>query len=263
MLVRFVLLFAIAGALIIFTWSNLQPVAITFLGIQTLEFPLALWVLGAIAAGILTTLVINILFSISNFATGREVRAQFRQTTRSRFEHLRRDRTSSPSSTTDPGSSYTQSGAAKKEDDAVWKNWDGYEEPVSRPQTPRQPSPATASDDWDLELRDWEDTPANAPVDRQGTTSAAKSRTDYEVTQQPKSSSQSGSVYSYGYRDPGGSGVGKQEKVVDAEYRVIIPPYIPSVPSPTPAPMTPPPTEEREDEDNADDWFNEDDSDRR
>ncbi|MBD0266213.1 MAG: LapA family protein, partial [Tolypothrix sp. Co-bin9] len=46
----------------------------------------------------------------------------------------------------------------------------------------------------------------------------------YERPQQPKSSSQSGTVYSYGYRDPNNSGVGKTETVYDADYRVIIPP---------------------------------------
>ncbi len=49
----------------------------------------------------------------------------------------------------------------------------------------------------------------------------------YERQQEPKSSSQSGSVYSYSYREPKNTAVGKTESVYDADYRVIIPPYQP------------------------------------
>lgn len=268
MLFRLVLLFAIASGLIIFTWSNLQPIAITFLGIQTLQFPLALWVLGAIVAGILTTIVINTLFSISSFATGREVRSQFKQTTRSRFEQLRRDRVSADSPTPESVSSYPQSPSTKKQDDAAWRDWEGYEEPVDRQQSVRQPAPTkTLDDDWNLNPDDdWEVSSQSPPVDQPRTDAAPRSGTDYKVTPpsgvaqpeaapQPKSSSQAGSVYSYGYRDPGESGVGRQEKVVDAEYRVIVPPYMPSVPPPPTSPAATDPTVESRDEEDAEDWF--------
>jgi hypothetical protein len=49
--------------------------------------------------------------------------------------------------------------------------------------------------------------------------------TSYEVNQEPKTASKSGSVYSYSYREPSESGVGKTEAVYDANYRVITPPY--------------------------------------
>jgi hypothetical protein len=45
------------------------------------------------------------------------------------------------------------------------------------------------------------------------------------VKQEPKTGSQSGSVYSYGYREQSNSGVGKADAVYDANYRVITPPY--------------------------------------
>ncbi len=74
-----------------------------------------------------------------------------------------------------------------------------------------------------------------------------------------KTASRSGSVYSYGYRDPDGTGVGKAEPVadkpvVDAEYRVIVPPYR-SLDEEEPAPPAPAPQEAEE---NADDWFEDD-----
>lgn len=73
-----------------------------------------------------------------------------------------------------------------------------------------------------------EDSAYDSPSDRDYTTD----RTTFERQQEPKSTSQSGSVYSYSYRDSGDSGVGKTEpiynkteSVYDADYRVITPPY--------------------------------------
>lgn len=50
-------------------------------------------------------------------------------------------------------------------------------------------------------------------------------QTGYEVEQQPKTTQQSGSTYSYSYRDDNQTGVGRPESVVDADYRVVTPPY--------------------------------------
>ncbi len=259
MFFRLILLLAIAGALVIFTWSNLQPIALTFLGMQTPAFPLALWVLGAIAAGILTNVAINILVGLSNYATGRALRSRFRQSPRSRFEQLRRDRfgTSTPNSETARSYQSTPSGS----DDATWKNWEGYEEPVTARQsvvTEKQPATDPLDDDWDLETSDDWEAPQTTPVDRHSADPTPNKRTSYEAPQEPKSVSRSGSVYSYGYRDPGETGAGRKEKVVDAEYRVIIPPYNPLPPPPYTPSVSEEPEPEREDEENADDWFEED-----
>ncbi len=92
MLFRLILLLAIVGGLVLFTWSNLQPLPLIFLGIQLPAFPLAFWVLGAIGAGVLTTLLINILYSLSHYAAGRAVRSQFRKNERrNRFQDFRRN----------------------------------------------------------------------------------------------------------------------------------------------------------------------------
>lgn len=257
MLFRLVLLLAIAGALVIFTWSNLQPLALTFLGIQTPAFPLALWVLMAIAAGIVTTLAVGVLFSLSSYATMREARAQFRQAAqRSGFGEFSREgfQTKSPfspgtkqTSSRSTGSKAAQSAAA---DDSAWRDWEGYEQSGDRKQTSKSPATSNEDDDWNLDSSgDWEEESPN-PVDRHKADQTSSKRD----AQQPKSSSRSDSTYSYGTKDPGTTGVGKQEKVVDAEYRVIIPPYTPSAYTPPPPPPPPPskPTPEAE---NADDWF--------
>lgn len=75
------------------------------------------------------------------------------------------------------------------------------------------------------------------PVDDWGT---RRNLDDWDevIPPETKSSSTSGSGYPYGYRNPENTSVGKTESVYDADYRVIIPPYVP-------------PTEESPDED---DW---------
>ncbi|UBF27766.1 hypothetical protein K9N68_07585 [Kovacikia minuta CCNUW1] len=266
MFFRLILLLAIVGGFVLFTWSNLQPVALVFLGIQMPAFPLAFWVLGAIAAGTLTTFVISILFNLSHYVGGRAVRSQFRRAARSssRFQEGTGDRIP-----TEPKTPFSTQATTPKEDDTAWKNWEGYEDPVDRPRTKQQSVTQNQSvDDWETEIaEDWEDaapgrsvtdTPRDSLRDR--TEPANRDRTDYEVAQEPKTSSRSGSVYSYGYRDPGSSGVGKAEPVVDkpvvdADYRVIVPPYR----SLDEEPVTPAP--EPVEEENADDWFEDDSND--
>jgi hypothetical protein len=267
MFFRLILLLAILGGFVLFTWSNLQPLSLVFLGIQFPAFPLAFWVLGAIAAGVLTTFVISILFNLSHYVAGRAVRSQFRQAARSssRFQGGGGDRFQPGSQS----SSSTQA-TASQDDDTAWKNWEGYEEPVDRQRTVQRSTTQKQSvDDWEAEIpEDWDEAPGkpsntsgDSLRDRPRAEPAPRNRTDYEVSQNPKTSSRSGSVYSYGYRDPGSSGVGKAEPVadkpvVDADYRVIVPPLRSldedSVESVAPEPVA---------EENADDWFEDDRSD--
>ena len=258
MLFRFILLLAIAAGLAIFTWSNLQPVALVFLGIQMPALPLSWWILGGIGAGAATTLVINVLFSLSNYAKGREVRSRFRKTTQG----------------TDVGgfqrpSASTQTARTSQvsDSDATWSDWSGYEgksdsssggTASQRPSTSQTSTRTqTAADDWDSEFSDdWDETtpprPSTPAAGNSVTDSPPRPRTDYETKQEPVSGTRSGSAYSYSYKEPGSSGAGRKENVVDAEYRVIVPPYRTLDNEPVSAPP-PPPAEE-----NADDWFEDD-----
>lgn len=259
MLFRLLLLLGIAAGLTLFALSNWTPVlALTFLGMQTPALPLAMWVLGAIAAGIVTSLLMNALFSFSNYLAVRQVRSQHRRgARRSGFQAGY-----TPASESEPTSSYSRSytrstaSTAPAEDDSDWQDWDGYEEPSDRTQATPPAAQAPADDDWDVtpsdDWEDWEsDRPRSAP--------AASDRSTYEAKQEPKTASRSGSVYSYGYREPGESGVGKREMVVDADYRVIVPPYQPpdSTPYSSPEPTYNPP-DDAEPAENADDWFEDD-----
>jgi uncharacterized integral membrane protein len=261
-LIRLVLLLGLAGGLFLLVQFNWSPLQLTFLGIQTPALPLALWILGAIAAGIVTNLLITSLFNVSNYFAVRAARSKLRQAPR-RSGFQARSTTPSP----EPNPFFTRQPTAQTvEDDAAWNNWEGYEESTARQtSTPRSPA-SEPLDDWDAEASDdWDvdepsDAPRNEPRDeprgepRDGR-AASRVRTDYEAKQEPKTASRSGSVYSYSYREPKDSGVGKAEPVVgkpvvDADYRVIVPPYRslddePASEAPTSA-------------ESADDWFEED-----
>lgn len=71
------------------------------------------------------------------------------------------------------------------------------------------------TDSWDSKSDSWSWDEEDEPASQAG----------YEVEQQPKKTYQSGSTYSYSYRDDDQTGVGRPESVVEAEYRVITPPY--------------------------------------
>jgi hypothetical protein len=81
---------------------------------------------------------------------------------------------------------------------------------------PQEYTTSNEFDDWETdnnEDSDWEETQQPQNDDRPPT---------------PSSSSQSGSTYSYNYKQPKNTAVGKTESVYDADYRVIIPPFKPS-----------------------------------
>lgn len=191
-LVRLLLLFAISGILVIFTLSNWAvPMQLVFLGIRSPALPLSLWVLGAIAAGILTTLTINALFGLARFSARRsERRTQARSTAKST--------------------------AAAQEPYAGY----AYTPPSSFSRTP-EPSRSPRSsegDDWEEDASDWFDEGGDDWTEE----SSRSRRTDYEARQTPTSGSRSGSTYSYSYGEP--KPPSQPEPVVDADYRVIIPP---------------------------------------
>lgn len=82
-LLRFIVILAVAGILVIFTLSNSTvPMSIVFLGIRSPTMPLSLWILGAIALGVATTAAINILFGLARFTARRSERKTVRQSTK-------------------------------------------------------------------------------------------------------------------------------------------------------------------------------------
>lgn len=248
MLFRLLLLLAVVGVLTVFALQNLTPLLpLVFFGVQFPPLPLAWWVLGAIAAGALSMLLIQALIGLSNFAAGQSARARIRTATN------RQTRGTTPPPEPEPERRPPRESRRRDRtatsDDATWQDWRGYESTST--QTP--PRSAQPMDDWERPPSDdWENrTPQEAPRDRAKERLTADDLKNFETTAPPKSETRSGSTYSYSYREPQDSTAGKPESVVDADFRVIVPPYRPlddatiSIPPPPPPPV----------EENADDWF--------
>ena len=302
MSIQIILLLSVLAGAILFALQNLSPVVpLVMLGGQTLALPLAVWVLGAIAAGAMTTLVIAGLFRLSAPA-----KASYRRPSASpAADYYDASASSGPSwsppAWTPPwknfspepvvdaevvsasnnfGQSWEDQGRSRED----WEDWEGYEAPSDAPaETPfaepfEQPvaSPTELRDTLDQDWADWEGyedlTPDVLEDDLEDGEYGNKYSSEYrdtnylddefedsededwddepqdraqpveppsrpvppsEVWREPKTQFQSGSLYSYSYRDPSDSGVGKTESVYnkpsaqDAEYRVLTPPYRP------------------------------------
>lgn len=118
---RLLLLFVIVGGLVIFALENAAPVVpLVILGTETLALPLAVWLLGAIAAGALTTLVITALAQVP----GRRRRSSRFYADRPRY------RTQPPNPDADPY------GAAPYLDDDDEEDWQVVDVDRDRPKNP-------------------------------------------------------------------------------------------------------------------------------
>ncbi len=198
--IRILLLLLVLGGLSLLLAQNWLPVLqLVFLGMRTQALPLAIWILIGVAAGALTSLLITALFKLSNYLAAQDLGLRRRG----------RDVETTP-----------RSSGAQRPDPPSSAN--------PRPPLQTNSTPSDASD-WDTDStqddEDWgfEDDPG--PTRNSTSQDNIRDHTTYERQQQPKSASQSGSVYSYSYREPKNSGVGKSESVYDADYRVITPPY--------------------------------------
>lgn len=168
-----VILVGLAGL----TLQNLSlSISLVFLGLRSPSIPLGFLIIGAIAAGVLTGLIVTGLLNLLNRFQRRP-----RPTPRTRGPQFRPP--------WQPRSSNTDTSSQANNADS----WDD------------------GSDSWSWDS-DSEGEPANQVR-------------SYEVEQQPKTTHQSGSTYSYSYRDDDQTGVGRPESVVEADYRIITPPY--------------------------------------
>jgi len=191
---------------------------------RTQPLPVAMWMLFATAAGALTSVFITSLFKISNYFVRQPRQTRFKSTTASpRTKTIFEKEPTPPSTSQPPPASKTENTSSDGFDDWNTNNQD---------------------DDWN-----YDENPREASNTRHQSEEFSKSKT-YERPQKPQSSSQSGSVYSYNYREPKNTAVGKTESIYDADYRVIIPPYQP--------PTT---NQVNNDDDDDDDWgfFDEED----
>lgn len=280
------LLAVIVGSVVIFTLQNLAPITLVILGMQTQALPLAIWVVGALLAGGLTSLFLAGLPRSAAARPGPRSQSGFSTGPRPTWGNGPTRRTAPRENAA--GFSATSESTRRAVDDweaSPREEWDDWEEPKS---APRRTAPAsrtdirdTADDDWS-NWEGYEDQPptrrtsGSAPRSAPDQTESAPPRTNFEVPQSPTAQQQSGSVYSYSYRDrdPVRDPVRDREdtpikrkanQVYDAEYRVLIPPFNPSSPPTSPPPPASPPSPPeppvaRQDlDDDDDDWGLDDD----
>ncbi len=198
---RLLILALMLGGAIVFVVQNQELVSLVFFGKgQTFQLPIAVWILLFSTAGALTSLFLQFL----NF--------QQRPTQLRRYAPEPK-----------PYSPRSRRQETTQERD---RPSDARQVPTPKP----TPTPAAESDwettgekgDWNTEESAPESTAKRENFDRSLKEDESKT---FEVKQEPKTASRSGSVYSYGYREPKDKGVGKTEQVYDANYRVITPPY--------------------------------------
>jgi type IV secretory pathway VirB10-like protein len=241
---RIVLLVLVVGGLTLFALFNLSPVLpLVFLGSTTVALPLGTWIGIAIAAGAGTSFFLQLLSYLSRGYSPRRVEAveelddnQVPPRTRS-FER-EPEQTPEP----EPETRYTPP-------------------PPPPPATPKPPRRDSDTLDWEERVsKDWdfEEEPTapranQSDFDFDDSSNPQAAGTNYEVKQEPKTSSQSGSVYSYTYREHGESGVGKADAIYDANYRLITPPYQPTYQQPVES--------DAESDEDDEDWGFEDDDD--
>jgi uncharacterized integral membrane protein len=203
MVVRIVLLLMALGGLTVFALQNSISLRLVFLGVKTQALPLGFWILAAVVAGILTALIVAWLLQIINSWGNANLR--------SRIRHLEAEKRSYQGQSRESASSTSQSYS--------------YSSASSSSASAANASSNVSDSDEEWEEEDEEE---DSNYDSSGSRVASDvSDRNYEVKQEPTSSYRSGSVYSYGYKNPSNSAVGKTESVYDAEYRVITPPYRP------------------------------------
>lgn len=230
---RLGLLLVSVVAIVIFIQQNLSPVLpLTFLGMKTVAFPLSLWILFALAAGVLTAQLVVMLLQFPIAASQRSQASDRPREARAN---------SSVNDGKIPDARSVQ--ARSKGDESSYSN---REKTTTYADSFRSGSKAAAdfgtvrdlqdnSTNWvddeeveqnwvDDDSQNWVDEPIEPATKSSATPKVTPLKTDYEVPKSPTSEYRSGTIYSYSYRKPENTGVGITESVNDAEYRVIIPP---------------------------------------
>ena len=207
-LVLLIVLIVVIGGLALFAWQNWSPsLQLTFLGLKSRPLPISIWIIGALIAGVVTYLFIYGLFELSNYLFKQNLqspRATSRTLQHQALSRESRDRYSQSEEISNSQSSFNLNKDSElREEDENIDDW--------KQETPR------ISNSWDSSRKEQD------IEDRQKSVSQDSTEKNHEVEQEPKTESCSGSVYSYGYREPSGSGVSQTESVYDADYRVITP----------------------------------------
>jgi hypothetical protein len=248
---RWLVLLLLFGSGFVFFLQNKQPITLFFLGnnakvaLLTLTFPLGLWVILFIVAGIIASLILQ---SLNAIARPNIPPAPSRP----------RSRPNPPPRSPEPPRTPTPETKTRIQTPTnpqwEWENpipevddWEDDEpQPLEQPvDIPRRPEPV------DIPRRVTIDIPSQRPTDSPTPTRPPKDAVKpseprsrlrdedlkrFEVAQEPKTTSQQGTIYSQTYREPRpaekpSSNPSTPNQVYDANYRVINPPLRPVEPS--------------------------------
>jgi len=229
---RLGLLLVSVVAIVIFIQQNLSPVLpLTFLGLKTVAFPLSLWILFALAAGVLTAQLVVMLLQFPIAASQRSQASDRPREARAnssvndgkipdaRSVQARSKGDESSYSNREKTTTYADSfpsGSKAAADFGTVRDWQDDS---------RNWVDDEVEQNWvDDDKENWVDEPIEPATKSSATPKVTPLKTDYEVPKSPTSEYRSGTIYSYSYRKPENTGVGISESVNDAEYRVIIPP---------------------------------------
>ena len=243
------LLLAILAAMVAilagFASQNWRPrISLSFLGMNSVPLPLAIWVLLAVLAGVITAVTIWSLFALSNYLTLQEatyykekevvevpVERGPRPVRKTEVPPMTAVRETEVPPTTavretevplEGGGSFESSESGESGESGDRSGTRGFF-------NLKKGSPGSSGD---RNVDDWNERPSReedwggegSPVAKNQEPSVETNPRNYEADQKPKTESWSGSVYSYGYKDSDRSGVGQSESVYDADYRIITPP---------------------------------------
>ncbi len=218
---RNVLLLVVLGGLTIFALQNTSPsLSLVFLGMRSIALPLSVWILAAIALGVVTAWAIAILFGIYHYWDTRDPRPR-------RSQRPLEPVAPPPSPRTDRSEPPLSSNKATVIQDDVPNRFTRTGEGGDRIPVPN--SREVEEENWIDEDEDFIDEPngESFPESEEGY--------NYEVHREPVAESWVGSSYSYSYDQNRDSGGDKGNSPYNADYRIVTPP-----PAETPPEETPP-----------------------
>ncbi|MCT7962755.1 LapA family protein [Laspinema sp. D1] len=218
---RNVLLLVVLGGLTIFALQNTSPsLSLVFLGMRSIPLPLSVWILAAIALGVVTAWAIAILFGIYRYWDTRDPRPR------------RPQRPQEPVAPPPPRGNRTEPPLSRNNatviQDDVPNRFNRTGETGSRIPVPN--SRELEEENWIDEDEDFIDEPnaQSFPESVEGY--------NYEVVREPVAESWVGSSYSYSYDQNRESGGDKGNSSYDADYKIVTPPP----PAENPPEETPP-----------------------
>jgi hypothetical protein len=261
---RFIILLLLLGIGIVFFLQNQQLVTLVFFGnVATVTLPIAVWVLSFIGIGVLTSFCWQILSSLGRPSSSQSFSARQSRPYSSpppsspRIPEIPSDNRPPQDFARSPAASNRQSNVNPKDYEEEWDDWQ-LEQPKREPvrefvrEFPRERIEIEPKDE---PIDNSERIPENSVNSER--TSPEDNTNLFEVQQQPKTSTRTGSVYSYVYREPKDkpekepliedkkpeTQEKKGDRVYDADYRVIRPPY------------QPPPEQPRRNIEDDEDWI--------